>query len=191
MVRAKLLVTISVALAILTSVMVYHKQPEKAVPVVSKPIPVNVEHSPKLASEAKRLGLDITNVNVTYKKNLNYGGVTSGATIYGFYQPPNTIYIRPDKPANERRVLAHEYMHYVYAQKLSDADKELWSQIYEQYQSKDPYIKRQLTFYTNCDELCKLDESHSMSCVEILPTTLQAKVNAYCDRFIPSRQLLF
>jgi len=191
MVRAKLLVTISVALAILTSVMVYHKQPEKAVPVVSKPIPVNVEHSPKLASEAKRLGLDITNVNVTYKKNLNYGGVTSGATIYGFYQPPNTIYIRPDTTAKEETVLAHEYMHYVYARVLSYEDRVASADRYKENLSKNSYILDKLSLYKGCDADCKVDEANSMMCAEVNPATLPKAYNDYCSRFVPNRKLLF
>jgi len=145
-----------------------------------------LEQDPQLVEVANQLGLDISHVNLRYNPELK----ANGEDAIGVFTWPNTIEIKPGLGNEEKVTIAHEYLHFVWANQ-SNAEREAGTKLYLDYYNQSAWMQRRLSEYQNCNDECMASEVHSYACTEIRPYRLTDEFNRYCNSHIPGRYLLF
>lgn len=140
----------------------------------------------ELLQRAGELGIDVSALNIYIDDGMQADDLADADSVFA---PPNTIVIHNGfTPAEQRELLAHEYLHYVWSKsKPSEAVIEANNAA----AINDPFLRQQLSQYTNCDRLCIADEVNSYACTAEPPQYLDATYNQYCNSLIPNRVILF
>lgn len=161
-----------------------------------KPTPPNVvvggslHRDPRLVSDAKKLGIDSTPLNLKLVSHIKRADEKVDGTIIGVFYRPNSIQIRKGLSRTaELNILAYEYMHYVW-QNLPASQKKVLTMGLKDYRKMNPNFNRDVSRYHGPSKIIN-DEMDSTACTRVAPYLLSRGFNSYCDHYIKHRAILF
>lgn len=150
----------------------------------------SLTQDPVLVSDAQELGIDYSNINMSFAPSLTATDINGGYQTIGTFQAPNIIQILSGQTKqNELTTLAYEYLHYVWIN-TSMADRQQMTTLYQQYYDSN-YDFQQLTApYTGTPDIIA-NERNSTACTLVIPGKLTDAFNTYCNSIVPNRDILF
>lgn len=178
----KKLLVLLVILGIGAGIVLYKPEPTFTPPQAPK---VTYNQDPTLLNYAHQLGIDVSKLNLVYTNDFSNVTLIDKTLTRGSFSQPNTIYVKPGT-GDEMRVLAHEYMHYVWYNMSLEQNKSASSMIRPVF-SKFSYMLK--NYPQDQDTLD--NESNSYICTSISPYQLSVEINNYCNSYISNRNLLF
>lgn len=124
------------------------------------------------------------------------GVLQDGAAVACYFDSkPPTIYMPQTalRSSNATTTFAHEYMHHVWANKISDSERaQLSREVRSFYQANRSVVEPRFKSYLNAgltqDGLT--NEMQAIFCTEISDSRLPRNFYNYCARFLPNRNAL-
>jgi hypothetical protein len=141
---------------------------------------IGIEQDPAMLAIANELGLDVTYVNLRV-------GVVNASNVenaIGMFKYPNTITVAPGYTTAQ--IIAHEYMHYVWAH----AEQEYRDVSTATYRAEkdSPFFKMVLDGYS-CSEDCLANEAVAYSCSDMPLYVRSVDLNTFCAQFMDVSKL--
>lgn len=166
-----------------------HNVPDKNIKRADK-IKISLKQDPILIADAKLLGINYSDLNMSFAKHLLADDVKDGVAVAGTFQMPNNIKVKSGQNKHEElETLAYEYLHYKWAQ-YTPAKKAKLTKTYQIFYDADESFRRlSASIYGDKDVLA--DERNSIACTEVKPYFLTEGLNDYCNALIPNRRILF
>lgn len=159
-------------------------------------VPANVggtfTQDPALVTTAQQLGIDASNVNLSYADVVTADDVSPeyADRIEGSFLAPNTITIKSGLTESEQQyIVAYEFMHYFW-QNLPQENRDQLTTLYQTYYDTNESFQTLTAPYTG-EPSTIADERNSNACTRVEPSALTDDFNAYCDQYIKNRSLLF
>lgn len=144
-----------------------------------------VEQDPILLQDLKLLGAKYAD-----KLNLKYTEGFEDPNTSGLYSNWDTITIKANlDKKREHRVIAHEYLHYIWHKVLNDNQRTDITNITNTLYSNDPAMVKRMSFYTKMDKL-NINEMFAVYCTESSDQYIASLVN-YCNSYINRSVLTF
>lgn len=146
-----------------------------------------VSQDTQLKADADDLGIDVSGINLAFNDNQQSYNLKPGEISYGLYIGPNSIQIKPNQSHQEElKLLSYEYMHYVWWERLSDAQRAGQANLYQTLYDTNDSFKQLMRFYSgNID-----DERDATACTRLPRDQLSDQINIFCDTWIPERNLV-
>lgn len=149
-----------------------------------------ITQDPVLVSDAQELGIDYSNLNMSFATSLTATDIDNGYKILGTFQAPVTIKILSGQPKqDELSSLAYEYLHYTWIN-MPSAEQQQMTTLYQQYYTSNPDFQRLTVAYIGTPDIIA-NERNSTACTKVDPSVLTDDFNAYCNSAIPNRAILF
>jgi hypothetical protein len=141
-----------------------------------------VEQDPILLQDLKLLGAKYAD-----KLNLRYTDGFKDPNTSGLYSNWDTITIKANlDKKREHRVIAHEYLHYIWYKVLDDNQRTDITNITNTLYSNDPAMAKRMSFYSNP----KPNELFSIYCTESTDQYITPLI-MYCNSYINRSVLTF
>lgn len=155
-------------------------------------IGANLIQDPVLLADASQLGLNPSDLNMSFVSTVGSGDVKEidSSNVYGSFSAPNNIVVRSglDKKT-ELASLAHEFMHYSW-NNLPLQERQSLTKTYQNYYDNNTSFRAITAGYVGSPDAIAT-ERNSVACTGVNPSTLDNDFNAYCNKFIPNRAILF
>lgn len=153
---------------------------------VAKPL----TQDPILLADAQQLGIDTSNVNLSFADQLSASDVSPSDVVVGSFTAPNNIKVKSgQEKSQELNTVAYEFMHYFWSQLPVTSQSQLTTTLNDFY-NQDSEFQRITAGYVGSDAVLA-DERNSTACTLVPPYVLTDDFNAYCNQFIPNRAILF
>ena len=153
-------------------------------------IGATITQDPTLVADAVQLGLDYSNVNLSFAPTLHASDIADDSKTIGVFHSPNTITIKSGLTKDQEiNIVAYEFMHY-YWQNLPKETKTNLTNTYQTYYDSNLTFRQLTALYVGSPETLA-DERNSNACTRTPPYVLTDEFNTYCNTFIPNRSILF